>query len=253
MIYLQRALSSEMLKLRRTLTLWVTLLAPTTVSALYFLILLSQSGQNAFRSDSEAWWGLTKSVCAIWSVAMLPLFITLETALLGNIEHSQHHWKHLYALSIPRSSIYTAKWLVSIFLVTLSSLVLWVEMLATGLFMRWTHPLMGFGNPIPLWTITRTVGGILLAALLILSIHNWIALRFQSFAFASGVGIAATISNLMVLNSDKWGQIYPWSLGLHSYANTAANLPRLYTLAIGGGLLVAILGAIELSHRDVLE
>ena len=219
MIYLQRALSAEILKLRRTLAPWVTILAPTTVSALYFLILLSMSGQNAYNRDPDAWWGLTKSVCSIWSIAMLPLFITLETALLGNIEHSQRHWKHLYALSIPLSSIYAAKWLAGTLLAALASVTLWVEIIVTGLLMRWTHPLMGFGSPIPLWTITRTVGGILLAGLLVLSIHTWVALRFQSFAAASGIGIAATISNLMVLNSDKWGQLYPWALSLHTYAN----------------------------------
>jgi len=253
MKHLKHALFSEILKLRRTLVLWVTFLAPTTVAALYFLILLSANGQNAYDNDPQAWWGLTKSVCSIWSAAMLPLFITLKTALLGNIEHSQRHWKHLYALPVPRASLFAAKWLVSIFLAGLASAVLLAEIIGTGLFMRWIRPQMGFGHLMPLWMMVRTVGGVFLASLLVISIHTWVGLRFQSFAFASGLGIAATITNIMVLNSDKWGQIYPWALSLHSYANQNANLPRLYALAIGGGLLAALAGAIELSRRDILE
>ena len=51
------------------------------------------------------------NVLNLWAILALPLFITLETALLAQTEHSEKHWKHLFALAVPRWVYYAAKWL----------------------------------------------------------------------------------------------------------------------------------------------
>lgn len=50
---------------------------------------------------------------AVWAVFMMPLLITLETALLNGIEHGDRQWKHICALPIPRHALYLAKFVVA--------------------------------------------------------------------------------------------------------------------------------------------
>jgi lantibiotic transport system permease protein len=62
-------------------------------------------------------------------VLALPLFITLEVALLAGLEHGQDHWKDLFVLPIPRWTIYTAKLATAALLLALSLVLLGVGVL----------------------------------------------------------------------------------------------------------------------------
>jgi hypothetical protein len=44
----------------------------------------------------------------LWATLMMPLFITIETALIAGLEHSENQWKNLLAFPIPRWTIYIA-------------------------------------------------------------------------------------------------------------------------------------------------
>src|SRR5512139_375575 len=105
LLYLRRALSAETLKLKRTLAVWMVLIAPSVVVALNFVMLIDRGGQYLMEADS-AWLSWEQNILVFWALMMLPLFITLETALLGGVDHGSQQWKHLYALSLPRWSIY---------------------------------------------------------------------------------------------------------------------------------------------------
>ena len=109
MTYLLRALSAEILKTKRTLAFWMTLVTPAVVCILQLLMLLCWTGQYGAELG-DAWIASSQNTYALWAILALPLFITLETALLAQTEHSEKHWKHLFAQPIPRWAAYAAKW-----------------------------------------------------------------------------------------------------------------------------------------------
>ena len=78
---LMRALSAEVLKTKRTLTLWLVILAPLAIAFLEFVMDM-QRGVRALRPNTDAWIGLTQNSLILWALLMLPLFVTLETGLL---------------------------------------------------------------------------------------------------------------------------------------------------------------------------
>ena len=129
--YLRRALSAETLKLKRTLAVWMVLIAPSVVVALNFVMLLDR-GENFMSQADTAWQALAQNILLFWALMMLPLFVTLETALLGGVDHNSQQWKHLYALPIPRWAIYAAKSIIALALIGASALVLWGETIAAG-------------------------------------------------------------------------------------------------------------------------
>src|SRR5690349_16013582 len=111
MTSLLRALHAELLKLKRTLAVRMIFVAPLLVALLQFFIALNQRRVPA---NFKLWEAVFRNGLTVWAIFMLPLLITLETALLTGIEHSEKQWKHLLALPVPRYTIYAAKLLVAL-------------------------------------------------------------------------------------------------------------------------------------------
>ena len=51
-----------------------------------------------FRDPAAAWLMFARASSVLWVFLMLPLFVTLESALLAGLEHGERQWKHLLAL-----------------------------------------------------------------------------------------------------------------------------------------------------------
>jgi hypothetical protein len=248
-----RALRAEQLKTRRTLALWLAPIAPLVIVALQVAIVLQQQEHYRQQDISDAWIRYGGQIVFLWTMLMLPLFITLETALLANLEHGNRQWKHLFALPIPRGAIYAAKQVSAMAVIALSMVSLFVLMVLSGLGLRLVAPGLGFESPVPWVEFLQYVALAYLAAWLIISIHTWIGLRWQSFAVASAVGIAAMVIAVFLFSSD-WNQWYPWTLpGLVQY-NLEEGLDPWPQLLLGslGGVLVALLGGWDVTRRDVL-
>ena len=244
-----RALAAERLKMKRTLAAWVVLIAPLVVVFMYTMIMIRT--RESYFNDPEAWLGEIKSILSMWSILMLPLFITLQSGLIAHSEHSNNTWKYLYTLPIPRWTIFAAKWTMNTFLVFLSSALCLLFTIGAGLFMRYAFPGNGFTDPFP-WEYALTIHGkVFLAAMFIISIHTWISLNWKSLVIAFGTGMVAVVVNLTIIMSDKWGAIFPWSLPLYSYSVQGANPVQIFSIALGGGLLAAILGAVWISRKQV--
>ncbi|MFN8596371.1 MAG: ABC transporter permease [Anaerolineae bacterium] len=250
-IAVRRALSAETLKLKRTLALWMVLIAPLTVVALNFLMLW-QRGASYLLEANSPWESLARNIMTFWALLMLPLYVTLETSLLGSVEHNNQQWKHLYALSLPRWSIYAAKWLISIALVAASTLVLWIGTIACGLLLNVIEPALKLSGSIPLWTLLQPMMLIGLIAMLIVAIHLFVGVRWPNFTVSIGFGMVATTANIMIMQSEKWSKVYPWSLPLYALEDTSAYLSTALTLGLVGGLIIGWLGLWRIARREVL-
>jgi hypothetical protein len=238
--------------MKRTLALWLAPLAPLVIVALQIAIVIER--QEFFRSQElgNAWGAYGGQAVFLWTVLMLPLFITLETALLSNLEHGHRQWKHLFALPIPRVAIYAAKQIGAASIIALSMVALYVYIVASGLCLRALAPGLGFEAPVPWLAFLQMVGLSYLASWLIISIHTWVSLRWHSFVLASAVGIVAMVIAVVFLQSE-WSEWYPWTMpGLVANSLEEGQWPGLQIL-IGslGGLAAAFLGSWDVARRDV--
>lgn len=246
------ALAAETLKAKRTLALRLAFIAPLLIVLLEFLVFWRQ-GARLNTSGRPAWVFLTQNSLLLWDLLMVPLFVTLETALLGGLEHANKNWKHLFTLPVSRGAIYGAKQVVAIGLLGLSTLVLWIGIAATGLVFRVFKPHIGFDAPVPLWRILQFALLSFICSWLIIALHTWIAMHWSSFVVAMGVGVAATVAAVIVLQSD-YNVYYPWTLP--AVVTRAAIEGQLKPIALAcgtaGGLVLAVLGGLDVTRRDVL-
>jgi len=240
-----RALFAELLKLKRTLALRVALLLPLLVAVLeFFIILKTKTPPPA----STFWKTLVTNSLEIWGVFMMPLLITLETALLNGIEHADKQWKHILVLPVARHSIYLAKVIVAQALILLSTFILaalTVIVGVTGSHIR--SELASVGSTPYLWIVKLTIF-VWLASWFIIAIHTWISIRWSGFPIPLGAGIGGTFFALFAASASL-GKFYPWLLPMNIFIE--GRLRTALVLGMAGGVVSVIAGCLEFVRRDV--
>lgn len=265
MIDLVRAIRMEMLKLRRTLALWASILAPLAVILMTAAMNLSRAPGTRFDPDQPNGWDslMLDLVLFLWCLVGLPLFVSLETALLAGLEHRENSWKHLFALPVQRWTIYVAKLLVGAGLLSIASLMLAVGTGLEGWIILAIRPDLGLTHPIPWGLIFLRSFSFVPAVLLMLAVQTWVAIRWRSFTVAMGLGIGSTIIGIMLLRSLKniastphgplLASVFPWSLPYVVLARQATTSLQetAFLTGILGGVLVTALGCWDIVRRDV--
>jgi hypothetical protein len=240
-----RALHAEQLKLKRTLALRMVFVAPLLVGFLLFFMLYERRNVGA---DFNMWDTLGKISLSAWGVFMMPLLITLETALLNGLDHGEKNWKHLFALPIPRHAIYAAKLITAQILLALSTLVLTVLTLLIGLAMMRLRPELANAGAPPYGWFFKYATLVWLASWLIIAIHTWVSIRWSGIPLALGTGMGGVFFALFAASA-KVGKYYPWLLPV----NVLSDERMAAALWIGGlgGVIAAVLGCVEFVRRDV--
>ena len=162
--------------------------------------------------EVDQWKGLIQNGHVLWSLLMLPLFITLQMGLLANVEHGNKTWKLLYAQPLPRWSVYAAKQIISLGLIALSMVVLVAVLFLSGRLVQLIDPAFHFDRAFPWDVVARSTAVAFLASRLIVAFHLWFSIRVPSFVAAMAVGIAGTVAAVLVIESDKYAPYYPWTL-----------------------------------------
>lgn len=252
MTALARALNAETLKLKRTLALWLAIVLPAVIVFLFFLNYL-QRGEFLIREDADSWIWMAQNVLILWSMLFLPLFTALEMALISGLEHSDKNWKHLFALPIPRWTIYAAKLLAGLGILGLGQIAAWGWTMLAGLGLRVFKPGLGFEDSFPWLQILEWTFRVFLASWLIVAIQTWVSVRWPRFVLSIGVGIAAVIGGFIMSNTELW-RIYPWSLPAavaNGFIRGDTQLTAV-VISIIGGVVVGVVGCWDTTRRDVL-
>jgi hypothetical protein len=247
-----RALDAERLKMKRTLALWLAIIIPLSVVGLQFLI-VCQRGEAYFRQDGDPWAQFGRDVFLFFALLMHPLFVALETALMGNLEHRSGQWKHLWALPLPRWTIYTAKQVAGMTLIGLSLGLLVVLTVLAGVALQALRPGIGLSADVPWKSLLESGAGIYVASWLLISIHTWIGIRWQNFVVAMGVGVVATIFGLATGDSGL-ASINPWSVPAMVIDALTIGKTAWMSLLWGGlgGVAFGIWACRDIARRDVL-
>lgn len=199
----------------------------------------------------RVWMRYTQGAVGLWTFLMLPLFVTLQSALLAGLEHANQQWKHLLALPLPRGVHYLAKLLALAAMVLLAMTVLLLLTVLGGGLLGVLQPNFGIAGAPP-WTFLLTrLPAIFAAALLIIALHTWIAIRWRSFTVAVSTGMIATVAGFLIGQSRSFGHLYPWSLPMQVLAGDGERLQYAVLAGLLGGTLVATLGLGDFLRREM--
>lgn len=254
---LWRVVYAEALKLKRTLALKMALIAPAVI----FLLVLFIASQAPFSIMNRfgvrnAWPRLLQLNLRLWALLMMPLLITLESALVAGIDHSTNHWKILLTRPVPRWTFYVAKLMVLSALTILGSVVLLCGILMDGIFLPHIQPELAFRFPLPWGLIFHDCAEVTGLVFLALAIQHWVSLRWRSFSMAISTGIVATVAGFFAALATGqigggWPRYFPWSLPIMAVADSHPDLNILLSVEVSLGVLVSIIGCIDFCSLEV--
>ncbi len=253
---LLRALHSEVLKMKRTIALKMVVLCPAVV----VLLILFAASQAPFSTLNRSgvgnkWMVLAGLTLRVWAVLMMPLFITLETALVAGLDHSDNQWKSLLARPVPRWTLYMAKLIVVMAMTAISTLVLLCGILMDGAILARVQPEVVFAFPVPWVAIFRDGARVMGLAFLALTIQHWVSLRWRSFPVAIGTGIVAMVAGLfasaMAQQTGGWPEYFPWALPVLVLARQPHNIEAALLISGASGVAVAAAGCLDFCRHEV--
>lgn len=218
-----RAVAAEVVKIRGTLARRLCWVAPLVVVGLdVAMLLVRKFGDRPVPAPAEAWLSFAQEAFGLWTFLMLPLFITLQSALLAQLDHGERQWKHLLALPVGKTVHYHAKVAVLVTMIFSAFLFLAGFILIGGHFLSWAKPSLGIAGPGPFgYLLTKSLQVFLISTAMI-TIHTWIAIRWTSFTVAVATGMSATVVGFLVGQSE-YRAYYPWSMALQVLGGKAVE------------------------------
>lgn len=237
-------LSVELRKLNRSLAAVLAVAAPSLIAVFGFFMMLRNK-------NPPQWEMLMIGAIGIWSYFMLPMSVTALTALVAHMEHGPKSWDHLRSLPLPRWRLYAAKAVMVLAVVAIMSVLTLVLTWGAVMLAATIKPDLTPTGPFELGQYAATMGKVFLAAILMVAIQLWTALRFASFVPALVVGIGGTFFSV-VATSAKQGVFFPWQMPVNMLATESWRVNTALGLGCGLGLVVLTLAVAHLSRREVL-
>ena len=252
---LLRVMHAELLKMKRTIALKMVVISPAVV-VLLVLLLTSQAPFSTLSRNGlgNKWMVLASLTLRVWAALMMPLYITLETALVAGLDHSENQWKSLLARPVPRWTLYVAKLMVVMAMAGASTLMLLCGILIDGAILARVQTEVVFGLPVPWAAIFRDGARIAGLAFLALTIQHWVSLRWRSFSVAVGTGIVAMVAGgfaVAAAQDGAWPQYFPWSLPMLVLARRPQNVEAALWISSALGVVVAAAGCWDFCRREV--
>lgn len=237
-------LSVEVRKLNRSLALLLALAAPSLVAIFTFF--------NMLRGKAPMPWEMwLQSSAGVWAFFMLPMSVTALTALVAHMEHGPRAWDHLRALPVARWKLYAAKAVCVIAVVAAMSALNLALTAGAVLAAGAVKPVVAASGAMDLAQHAALMARIVAAALLLIAIQLWTALRFASFVPALAVGIGGTFFSV-VATAAKQGVFFPWQMPVNMLATEAWRVNTALALGAGLGAVVLILAVTHLARREVI-
>jgi hypothetical protein len=250
---IQRA---ELAKVGRSASVLVLVLSPYLVVLAVTLFAGVQGARFLPQATQTPWRWLGNAALDVWCLLVLPVASALALAHLAGLEHRAQGWKHLFALPVPRWQIYLAKQTTALLGIAASFVLLGLGVLAGGLVLRVTSPVLGFAQPIPWGHFAGSYLSAFAACPFFLAIQQWVSLERKDFTGPLGVAFLA-LAGFLVLRAaggSEFEAFHPWaypSLAAAAWIDGGGLLwlhPLLGTL---GGLLFGIAAGAAYVRRDV--
>lgn len=235
---MKRLLSSELLKLRRSMALVLMILGPVGVVLLEAMNFGLRYDYLTKEYEGRLWFGLLGQTAGFSGLALL-LGAALLASMLAGCEHRTQAWKQLLALPVTRFQVFLSKAVVCAGMLLVSSILLGVGLYVLGL-------ALGFGWIAPWGDLLRICFYPFFGALAVVSLQLWLSVILRNQAIPLAVGILGTTIGMLSFGLPQW-VLWKWAI-MDSITD-----PALTPVAAGisVGLLLLLVGAVHFGGRDV--
>ena len=213
-----RAVWSEWLKRRRSLTTWLIAGSAAFVPTIIFLSRFRRIDVlPALYRDARFWELLWKQAWEAMALMILPLAVMLMVSLVTQIEDRNNAWKQVHAAPVPLPIIFAAKLTVIVALVAALVVLYTPAIYLAGILPALVLPSVPMpAGHFPLAAFLRRDLDFIVDMLPIVAIQFALALRFRTFITPLAVGMATWIFSVGTI-SWRYSYTIPYSYGTLDY------------------------------------
>lgn len=198
------SLAAEGTKLKRTPTLWITLIGGLFVAGVIFVVYLFQV-EELNKPGVNPWDTYFQLNFMMVSLLLLTPFVVLIAGAITYPEHQANSKKYLYTLPLPKGHFYYAKLFMLILLIFLTFMLFLSGVILGGYLIGWIRPVYGFHEYTPrLMHFPNKLGHSFIAALGVAGIQYWLSVRWSNFILPVGAGLLGYIIAMGLTLSGKY-------------------------------------------------
>lgn len=209
-LYFLSSTRAELIKIRRTNALWLTLIGAAFIPVVNVIKLLGRPDVFVPKMKDNPWVLFINDNWAIAAGFLLPVYCILLISLVAQLEYGNNTWKQVYTTPRSHADIFFSKFLV-IHVLILSCFVLFTFLIVVaGYAVGAINPDYPFFlKPVP-WSNLVKMGTAMYQSILAISaIQYWLSVRIKNFITPLGIGLALLIGGFMIR---QWEYIayYPY-------------------------------------------
>jgi hypothetical protein len=202
------ATRAEVLKTKRTASVWLTVLGAGFLPALFLIAYVNNPDGSTAQMRNTPW---EKHFMFGWqalSVFLFPMFVILICSLIPQIEYKNNTWKQVFAAPQSVATIFFSKFLI-IQLVILMFFVLFnLFMIGSGIIADLIYPRFSFlEHRVPLQRLLQLNLKTYVSILGISALQYMLSLRFKNFIAPIGIGLALLVGSLIAMQLG-WSHVY---------------------------------------------
>ena len=210
------SIKNEFIKLKRTFAFWLTIISAILFPILFFIAYFLKHKTNTPEIGINPWEKFMTVQIENSIPFFIPMFIVLITGLIMQIEHKSLGLKHLFALPIPKWSIYFGKLTIVVFAIITTYAYYYIAILLTGALLGLIHPDLAFLNFQPEHLkFIKILFTSFIASLGIIGIQFWLSFRFKNFIVPLGAGMFLAIIGIIISQAPQ-SIYFPYSFSVLS-------------------------------------
>lgn len=194
------ATRAELLKTKRTASVWLTVLGAGFIPALFLTAYLVKP-EGAITQLQQNPWGIHfKWAWNALSFFLFPMYIILISSLIPQIEFKNNTWKQVFAAPQSLGTIFFSKFLTIQLLLVGFFLFFNFFMIGAGVVANLVHPKFTFLHHAINWQpLVKLNAKAFIATLGISAIQYVLSLRFKNFIAPIGIGLALLVGSLIAM------------------------------------------------------
>jgi lantibiotic transport system permease protein len=206
------SLRSELLKTKRTVSLYLCGIAAALIPTIFLLDFSFETLEPETLKDP--WNAFFIGGLSGFSFIILPMYVILTCTLLPQLEYRNNTWKQVLVSPQPKFYFFISKFLTIHFFILLLLLFFTLLMLSTAGVAQLIRPDVVLYSDKSNWNkFFNKMGNVYLSILALSAIQFWMGTKFKNFIVPVGVGFALWMLGTILLFEFKWvhADMFPYT------------------------------------------
>ena len=247
------SLRSELLKTKRTASIYLCLIAAGIIPVTFFLE--HSMGNLSPETLQNPWPAFFMQGIWVICFGILPMYVILAATLLPQLEYRNNTWKQVLVSPQSKAILFISKFIViHLYILMLLSTFIILMLSAGGLGQLIRPDVVLFSDKSNWSKFFNTAINTYIAILGISAFQFWLGIRFKNFVAPIGIGFALWMLTLLLLFDFKWEHAdkIPYSYPiLNVFPVIKTNTTFVHWSSFGYALIFLVLGFLNFKKRTI--